>query len=248
VTEPFQLANVALGFLGLAVASFTDVRNRTVPNLLVAALLVFAVAYHALMGSLALMLYGIAVALAIGLALYLLEALASGDAKLFVAIGALVPALPWLQFLPFPLLLALATIAVAGIYAAILALRYGGMFRETKGVGELAEGDVPVRRFAVKGGRAREITAPKPLGWLLDPGSALGGLRELYGAMRDSDCVIGLGADGLSTGEIAVLKRLAAKGRIPRRLELRRTIPLVPSFLVAFALVVLATYYIYGMR
>lgn len=240
-----QFANIALGFLGLVAASYTDLRKRTVPNLLVIVLLALAFACHLLAGSLLLMVYGFFLSLIAGLLLYLLGALASGDMKLLIAVGSLVPALPWLSF-PFPLLLILATIGVAALHVSLLALRHKDIFRETKGVGELAEGDVPVRRFAVKGGEIREIMPARPMNWLLNPLSSLSGMREMYGMMAGAEHVIGMSADGLSLEEIAELKKLAEQGKIPRELELRRTVPLAPAFLTAFVIVVAVTYYLYG--
>ena len=247
MADSFQFINIAIGYLGLAVASYTDVRNRTVPNLLIIALLALAIGYHIIQGSVPLMAYGFITSLTAGLLLYVLGAIASGDIKLLVAIGMLIPALPWLAFPPFPLLLIWVTLGIAATYVMTLSLQRRNIFRETKKVEELAEGDVPVRQFIVKGGKVEEFLPSTPMHWLHSPFSSFNNTRNMYERMADADCVVGWSADGLSKEEILKLISLAVQGKIPRELELRRTIALVPAFLAAFILFVGLSYLLYGL-
>lgn len=117
----------------LAVATFTDLRNRRIPNWLVFPFLLAGIAvsgwlhgWHGIGQSLA----GLGVGLLIYGFLYWMGGMGAGDVKLCAAIGA------WIG--PEQLFIALVITAIAGGIMALCWAAFGGFLRELfTGAGEL---------------------------------------------------------------------------------------------------------------
>jgi len=107
------------------IAAVWDIRFRTIPNWLTIPALLAAIALHLESGSLRPSLYGLALALGIGLPLFALRGLGGGDVKLMAAAGAIVG---------WPGLVNLFAIqAVIGGVAAVVLLLWKGGLRSAAG-------------------------------------------------------------------------------------------------------------------
>ncbi len=112
--------NEVIVVLGLLVASFTDLRERIIPNWLNYALLLVGVLYHAYLSfvqwSLTPLIYsfaGLLIAFVFAYLLWRIGAWAGGDVKLFTALGALVPT-PLIFGLPlFPFIILVFSVLVS---------------------------------------------------------------------------------------------------------------------------------------
>jgi Flp pilus assembly protein protease CpaA len=100
----------------LALATFFDLRERRIPDVLTYAATLLGIAYHLAAGNYSVVLY-VAGTFAVAYLLYRLGLWAGGDVKLFTAIAALNPYSPTLFgiTLPFPLVLFIASIFAAFI-------------------------------------------------------------------------------------------------------------------------------------
>ena len=80
----------AVMFLGLAIASYSDLKDGKIQNALTFPLMALGLVMNATSGNWTFGVNGLLVALAIHFALFALSIQKAGDAKLFMAIGALV--------------------------------------------------------------------------------------------------------------------------------------------------------------
>ncbi|MGH9673596.1 MAG: A24 family peptidase [Bryobacteraceae bacterium] len=102
-------------------AAVWDVRFRKIPNWLTIPALLAAIALHLASGTLSPSLYGLALALGLGLPLFALRGLGGGDVKLMAAAGAIVG---WPGFVAL-----FAIQAVLGGGAAVVLLLWKGGLR-----------------------------------------------------------------------------------------------------------------------
>lgn len=124
----FLIAYVAVSVLGLTVASYTDLKERIVPNKLNYALLFTGLSLHALesfvsLSATPIMLSfaGAAIAFFFSFILYKAGAWAGGDVKLFTALGALLPMpvsallspAPFYAYPLFPFMILINSVVVA---------------------------------------------------------------------------------------------------------------------------------------
>lgn len=122
--------NLLVLWIGLLVASLTDLRDGKIRNWLTFPLMVFGVAYHAMVGpDRWLGLVGLAAATALHFTLFALGIQRAGDAKLFMGLGAcvgwveMVEASLWFALLYVPV--GLATLAAKGRLSNLVAtVRY----------------------------------------------------------------------------------------------------------------------------
>jgi prepilin peptidase CpaA len=139
------MAALSLGLLVVvAVAVWTDLRSRRIPNTLTIAALVAALAVRAVYGGAVLLdgLLGAGLAFALLLPLFAMGGMGGGDAKLLIAVGAFLGPKGFLVAL-------LATAIAGGIMSLIWAARRGVILPALLNTGGLL-------KYVVTGGRSGE--------------------------------------------------------------------------------------------
>lgn len=113
----FTVADVVLG-LGLAVSTYTDLREGKIYNAVTFPLIALGIVIHATQGSVFTALVGLGVAFGIHFALWVLKVERGGDAKLMMGVGALLgwselcESTLWMFLLLFPV--GLTVLAIKG--------------------------------------------------------------------------------------------------------------------------------------
>jgi prepilin peptidase CpaA len=131
----FPLSSWVAGALGLvvAVAAYTDMRERRIPNWLAGSGLVLGVGLNFyLYGIEGLKNSGFGICLALGIyfPLFALRAMGAGDVKLMGAIGAMVGPGNWLRIF-------ILTALIGGVVALIVILHQGAVGKALKNVGRI---------------------------------------------------------------------------------------------------------------
>lgn len=111
----WTLADVVLA-LGLTIAVYTDLTSERIPNVLTFPLILVGIVIHFVQGNFLLPLLGVGVAFALHFVLWMLKVERGGDAKLMMAVGALLgwsemlESTLWMFLLLFPIGLAVLTV------------------------------------------------------------------------------------------------------------------------------------------
>ncbi len=226
------LAGAALA--GSAIAVYTDLRWRIIPNWLTYSLIGCGILVHLVWGGLngdwwnavsgAL---GAGFAFLLGYALWLTGGWAGGDVKLFTAYGALLPFYqpPGTYQLLYPFFITvlfnslILAVPVIAVYALVRKILGKSVFYDIVRITELEEGMIPAELIYEKNGKIRRTRS-----WL---GIKPRGVKIYADPNR---------AAGLSRTQVRVLKRLVRQRKLQNRLKLKRGMPFAP--LLALGLLV----------
>lgn len=235
----FEFVPVGLAIGCVAIANYTDLRDRLIPNRLTYPMIVLGIGFHLGLGiyrgEFFRAFYGVvgaSIAFGIGYVLYLTGGWAGGDVKLFTAIGALLPAYEppfsaplYSSIYPlFPLTILfngiIAFTPALLIHAVVSRARGRGAFYETVEISELKEGMIPADMIYEKDGEVERY----------DSGS-LGFLSRLFGSPDfDRKITNPNMAAGLSRYHVGELRRLVREGRLEDRIKLKKGMPFAPAF------------------
>lgn len=212
-------------------AVYTDIRWRIIPNKLNYPLIAFGVIFYLSLGIFRGDLMtalsgaaGAAIAFAIGYAMWASGGWAGGDAKLFTALGALLPIFspphapaPYSSnypFFPITILFNSVVAAIPGllVYMAVCKIRGRGMLYERVRITELKEGMIPAEIIYEKDGKVGRWS------------SKFGGKPRWDRAYTNPRR-----AAGLTRHQIGVLKNLVRAGKLEDAIKIKRGIPFGPA-------------------
>lgn len=231
---------IGLALTAVVISSYTDLKDRIIPNKLTYPLIIFGVTFHLLLyiytGEVIRGLYGLigaSISFGIGYSLWLIGGWAGGDVKLFTALGALLPAYGYLTppqappyainypLLPLTILLnsIIASIPILLIYAVIYKRRGRGIFYETIKISKLKEGMIPAELIYVKDGDVNRYDSGR-FGLL----SRVFKTPEFDEKLTNPDKITGISRENLK-----ILNELVREGELENKVRIKKGMPFAPS-------------------
>ncbi|MGQ9788787.1 MAG: prepilin peptidase [Candidatus Hadarchaeaceae archaeon] len=221
-----ELIPAAVAVVGSIIATYTDLRNRIIPNELNFTMIFFGIGYGIFLGLIRwdffVMVSGIlgaTISFVVGYLLWKTGGWAGGDVKLFTALGALLyryrmpagnPAYPVPLTIIFNSILIVLPFLL--VYFLFQRARGESTFYATSRITELREGVIPAELIYEKKGRIYRSRSP-------------------FYLKRDWDRIYAnpLRAAGLTRYQVGVLRRLAREGKIRDELRIKRGMPFAPA-------------------
>ncbi|KUO43172.1 MAG: hypothetical protein APU95_03405 [Hadesarchaea archaeon YNP_N21] len=235
MTLPIELFPAALALSASAVACYTDLKSRIIPDRLTLPLIIAGISFYLLWGAAKLDLIamlsgaiGASVAFAIGYLLWLAGGWAGGDVKLFTSFGALIPSYssslfpaPYSSNYPlFPLSVLFNSLIIAAPALAVylLACKLAGKSALYKSlpITELHEGMIPAETIFERDGKI-ERTNKFSLTAVFS--------RPKYDRVFTNP----RSAAGLTMEEIQELKKLVSQGKLEDKIRIKIGMPFAPA-------------------